>query len=743
MTGSRLAVAPHRGGGIAGRATGVLTFAGTSHGRVAGIAFGKATGALVLAGTSHGHAARVVFGKATGTLLLTGAATSLSDFMLVWGQAAKGQMGGNWAGSPCPFPEQVLTLDEVVQCASGFNSTFALLRDGTIRSWGANDVGQSGKGGGLSEAIYPLPGPVVGEKEEGLLEDVLALSFGGSHALVLMEDRTVRTWGGNLFGELANGKSGHKEKEEREKEEEEKEEEFEGGGKEFGSSSPITPEGALREVEAVASGHQVSIVLLEGGKLKRWGKPVDEGEKLVPTLIQSALKEVSAISCSYSHALALHENGTISAWGSNHYGELGDGTRRTKPLEEGTRPAVTVLGLPEKVIAISAATYTSYALMESGKVMAWGLGNVGQLGNGTSGTEELVVVVKGNTVKGSKVVKGMAEEEVEELESGMEVTGPGIPAKTKITNIQSKEEEEAGEYPTEIHLNNNATLTQTGASLTCTEIGPVHRSEPVYVTGLEHVKAISAGTGGVIKEDFQAWCEAIKTDNSLWAWGYSAEGQLGDGTEENKTTPVKIATGIESVAAGENDTAAILASGSVAVATISISAASKALTVKWALSSAIKGLQGEWRVEYRRVVRNRSTGTFKGTIKIGSKEITGIANIEELAEKELLTESTKNLSGPGIPKGVSVGTLNIPGKSLTFTNKAKSTATANGEITVTAKNQQQEEWHNRTSKYAEATREHTFTGLAEPVEWTSSKLYEVAVSSEGTYGKRIIEGTPL
>lgn len=33
---------------------------------------------------------------------------------------------------------------------------------------------------------------------------------------------------------------------------------------------------------------------------------------------------------------------------------------------------------------------------------------------------------------------------------------------------------------------------------------------------------------------------ALKTDGSLWAWGYNGYGQVGDGSMENRLTPIRI-----------------------------------------------------------------------------------------------------------------------------------------------------------------------------------------------------------
>ena len=42
----------------------------------------------------------------------------------------------------------------------------------------------------------------------------------------------------------------------------------------------------------------------------------------------------------------------------------------------------------------------------------------------------------------------------------------------------------------------------------------------------------------------------LKTDGTLWAMGWNAYGQLGDGTTTNRITPVQVASGVASVSAG-------------------------------------------------------------------------------------------------------------------------------------------------------------------------------------------------
>ena len=56
---------------------------------------------------------------------------------------------------------------------------------------------------------------------------------------------------------------------------------------------------------------------------------------------------------------------------------------------------------------------------------------------------------------------------------------------------------------------------------------------------------------------------ALKTDGTLWAWGYNFAGQLGDGSTTNRYSPVQIGGGYSAVAAGTYHTVALRVDGTL------------------------------------------------------------------------------------------------------------------------------------------------------------------------------------
>jgi len=85
------------------------------------------------------------------------------------------------------------------------------------------------------------------------------------------------------------------------------------------------------------------------------------------------MNDVVDVSAGRNFTLAIKKDGSLWAWGGNEYGQLGDGTNksRTSPVK-----------IMDDVIAISAGYGHSLAIKKDGTLWAWGANALGQLGNG-------------------------------------------------------------------------------------------------------------------------------------------------------------------------------------------------------------------------------------------------------------------------------------------------------------------------------------------------------------------------
>jgi alpha-tubulin suppressor-like RCC1 family protein len=279
-----------------------------------------------------------------------------------WGLNDHGQLGGGYRNELSTVPVAVPGLGSLLQVAATFDS-FALESDGIVRSWGGNFFGQLGDGV-RSKLPSLAPTAVSG------LTGVKQIAVGGSHAMALLSNGTVATWGGNLFGQLGNGTTaeGHETSEH------------------ISSPVPIVLPG-VSGVVSIAAGGADDAALLGNGTVLAWGENkygvLGDGttsEKDVPTLVRG-LTGVKAIALGGSpsdgaHLLALLGNGTVMALGDNRFGQLGDGSTAIDSVTP-----VAVKGL-SGVKAIAAGYSHSMALLENGTVVTWGSDKFGQLGVG-------------------------------------------------------------------------------------------------------------------------------------------------------------------------------------------------------------------------------------------------------------------------------------------------------------------------------------------------------------------------
>lgn len=102
---------------------------------------------------------------------------------------------------PVPVPAKVVGLDRVTQIAAGARFALALREDGTVMAWGDGQLGALGDGKGTGSGSHyavPFPRPVSG------LAGVTAIAAGTAFGLALLEDGSVRGWGANEYGQLGD-----------------------------------------------------------------------------------------------------------------------------------------------------------------------------------------------------------------------------------------------------------------------------------------------------------------------------------------------------------------------------------------------------------------------------------------------------------------------------------------------------------------------------------------------------------
>src|SRR5919112_314307 len=199
--------------------------------------------------------------------------------------------------------------------------------------------------------------------------------------------------------------------------------------------------------------------------------------------------ELKAIAGGANHSLALKNDGTVLAWGLNQDGQLGDGTNTDSSTPVEVKDPNDPSGYLSGVKALAAGSSHSLALKDDGTVWAWGNNESGQLGDGTNA----------NSTQPVKVANP----------SGMEAIAAGA---------------EHG-----LALKDDGTVWTWGYNFfgqlgngTTTDSS----SKPVQVSELDGIEAIAAGG---------SFSLALKDDGTVWAWGNNWFGQLGDGTTTDGT----------------------------------------------------------------------------------------------------------------------------------------------------------------------------------------------------------------
>lgn len=234
-----------------------------------------------------------------------------------WGEGMFGALGlGGTANVFTAETGDVPGISQAVELALGFRHTCVLQEGGVVRCWGANGEGQLGLG--HTNTIGDGPGEMP-PAEVNIGGIVSMLAVGLDHTCALMQSGKVRCWGSAESGKLGNYSL------------------VENVGDAPGEMPPkdVNLGGAAIDVMA---GAEHTCALLEGGKVKCWGKgdygalgygntaTIDSIDEFPPPNVDLGGSAKTLWGNSGRHTCAVMMNDTLRCWGYNPWGVLGYNT---------------------------------------------------------------------------------------------------------------------------------------------------------------------------------------------------------------------------------------------------------------------------------------------------------------------------------------------------------------------------------------------------------------------------------
>jgi uncharacterized repeat protein (TIGR01451 family) len=367
------------------------------------------------------------------------------------------------------------------------------------------------------------------------------LAVGEGHGCAIAPLGTVECWGYNIHGEVGDGTTNNQ-------------------------AVPVAVPG-VTGATAIAVGYYHTCAIVAGGVVQCWGfnsngqlgnNSVTESH--VPVTV-TGLNNAVAIGAGQAHTCAVISGGTVQCWGANGNGQLGNNS-----ISDSHVP-VAVSGITTAT-AFDGGQGHSCALLAGGTLNCWGYNGDGELGINSTADSHVPVMVSGiSTAVGittgdahscAVLADGTAQcwgnngnGRLGNPVSGNSLVPVGVIGVSHAVSI-------AGGNLFTCALNEDGSEECWGDN----NIGELGNgtfsssSMPTAVVGLSDANELAAG-------DYSC---AKRSDGGIRCWGLDIHNQLGDNNPAPVYSPVPVAvvgvTSILSMAAGDNDTCAVLGDGS-------------------------------------------------------------------------------------------------------------------------------------------------------------------------------------
>ena len=292
--------------------------------------------------------------------------------LMCWGNRGYYRLGDGSNSGTINYPYRINSDSEIYRqplaaLSVGGLHTCVIRMDSTTWCWGYGNYGQIGDG-----TNYPsgtMPKQVQFENNQS----AISISTGHFHSCAILSDYSMQCWGRNEQGQLGIGSFDDK-------------------------PSPTTVQLPLgRTVLAMSLGNSHTCAILDDFSIRCWGKndngQIGDGttdDRSSPSsVILSGINNPIQISGGIDSTCALFDDGSLQCWGGNGYGQLGTGST----IQSNSPQTVSSIGHLEAT-SVSVGDYFACALFHDGSPRCWGLGTSGQLGTGLSSNSNIPMLAK-------------------------------------------------------------------------------------------------------------------------------------------------------------------------------------------------------------------------------------------------------------------------------------------------------------------------------------------------------------
>ena len=295
----------------------------------------------------------------------------------------------------------------------------------------------------------------------------------------------------------------------------------------------------------------------------RLGNAVTTGDISTPVTTFAGGTNWKQVDCGYSHTAAIKTDGTLWTWGRGNYGQLGNAV-----TTNASTPVTTFAG-GTNWKQVSAGNLYTAAIKTDGTLWTWGNGASGRLGNAVTTNASTPVTTFAGGTNWKQVSCGGNFVAAIKTDGTLWVWGAGGSGRlgnASTTDVSTPVTTFAGGTNWK-QVSGGSTAIKTDGTLWTWGFGNNGRLGNASTTNTSTpVTTFAGGNNWKQVSAFGLHTAAIKTDGTLWSWGYGLNGRLGNAVTTNVSTPVTTfagGTNWKQVRAGGSHTAAIKTDGTL------------------------------------------------------------------------------------------------------------------------------------------------------------------------------------